>query len=200
MNNWLVNRPPPPIPAIAWGIGSSRHGEITPWPDPKGFALVGVREADQGRAEAGTWVPCVSCMSPLFDCSYLKQHEAVLFLNASPSIMESYPAKVGGLPTMLNNQPMGKVVAFLGSAETIVTNSYHGIYWGTLLGRQVVALPYSSKFYCIRFPPAYSRDGGLDWFRAARTGLTWPDALEECRAVTRAFYDRVMWFLNHEIG
>lgn len=33
-----------------------------------------------------------------------------------------------------------ETVAFLGSSEVVLTTSYHGLYWATLLGRKVVVL------------------------------------------------------------
>ncbi len=192
MNNWLQGRPPLNVPCIAWGIGSSRHGETEPWPDPHGFALVGVREWSEDRERAGLWAPCASCMSPLFDREYPIEHEAVLFVNASPSIKDRFPVAVGGLPTMGNDRPMDEIVAFLGSAEIVVTNSYHGCWFAQMLGRKVVALPYSSKFYGFRHPPAYSRDRGLDWRERAEEAMIYPVAVAECRMATRAFHRRVM--------
>ena len=192
MNNWLRGRALSSATSIAWGIGSSRHGETEPWPDPHGFALVGVREWSADREWAGLWAPCASCMSPLFDETYPVEHEAVLFVNASPSIRSRYPVAVGGLPTMDNERSMDEIVAFLGSAEVVVTDSSHGIFWGMLLGRKVVAVPYSSKFYNFRHPPAYSRDRGLDWRERAKEAMVYPAALAECRAASRKFYKRVM--------
>ena len=192
MNNWLRGRPLLPVPSIGWGIGSSRHGETEPWPDPHGFALVGAREWSEEREAAGRWAPCASCMSPLFEGTWPVKHEAVLFVNASPGIKSRYPVAVGGLPVMENDRPMAEIVAFLASAKVVVTDSYHGVYWATLLRRRVVCLPYLSKFYNFRHPPAYSRDRGLDWREVAKEALVYPAALAECRAASQAFYERVM--------
>ena len=193
MNNWLQGRPlVPNAQRIAWGIGSSRHGETEPWPDPEGFDLLGVREWTPEREAAGLWAPCASCMSPLFDHDYFVRHEAVLFLNASPSIRSRYPVAVGGLPVMENTEPLDRVIPFLASAKIVVTDSYHGIYFATLLGCRVVAVPYSSKFYSFRHPPAYSRNGGLDWRERSKDALLHLDALDVCRDASRAFYGRVM--------
>lgn len=194
MHNWLQGRAVHPAvhDYIGWGIGSSRHGETEPWPDPEGFALLGTREWTPEREAAGLWAPCASCMSPLFDEIYPVKQGAVLFLNASPSIRSRYPVALGGLPTMDNTQPMDEIVRFLATAEVVVTDSYHGVLWSTLLRRKVVVVPYSSKFYRLRHPPAYSRDRGLDWRAAAREAQVYPEALEQCRAASRAFYGRVM--------
>ncbi len=130
-------------------------------------------------------------MSPLFDEDYKVTREAVLFVNANEGIRTRFQVAVGLQPFMKNDRPMAEIVAFLGSAEVIVTDSYHGVYWGTLLGRKVVAVPYSSKFYGFRHPPAYSRNRGLDWRAEALGVRVYPDALAECRSATREFYGRV---------
>ena len=190
MMNWLRAGRFPKTKLVAWGIGSSRHGRKYPWPDPKGFALLGMREYMPEREITGTYVPCASCMSPLFDEEYQIEHEAVLFVNAGANITQRYPVTVGGLPVLENNAPIEQTVRFLASGKTVITNSYHGCYWAALLGREVVCLPYSSKFLWFKFPPAYSRNGGADWRSLPRN--TYPSALEDARSINRVFYKRVL--------
>lgn len=192
MTTWLRGRQLPRVLRIAWGIGSSRRGETEPWPDPAGFDLVGVREWTEQREAAGRWVPCVSCMSPLFDMQCPIEHEAVLFLNTSPNIKSNYPVAVGGLPTLGNNRSMAEIVEFLASAQVVITNSYHGVIWATLLGRRVICVPYSSKFFNFRHPPAYSHDRGLDWRARLDEAPEYFEALDGYRTVNQAFYLRVM--------
>jgi hypothetical protein len=154
---------------IVWGAGFTRHGKTTPGPAPKG-ALVGLRDLG-----AGEYVPCPSCMSPLFDADHEPTREAVAVLNADPRIKRKYPVRVR-VPVIENNRPMAEIVAHIGSAERVVTNSYHGAYWATLMGRKVELVgAYSSKFHGFRFPP----------------GRAWPQALAMDRAVTLGFAARV---------
>lgn len=170
MVNWLNGRRDLPACRKAiWGAGSSRHGEIEPWPDPPGFDLVGTREWSPDREAAGKWAPCVSCLSPLFDREYAVTRAAVAFVNASASIRARYPAAYGtGLPTLDNTAGMADIVAFLGSARRVTTNSYHGALWAGWLGREVEILGYSSKFVGIE------------------------PSLARARAATRRFHDRVL--------
>lgn len=190
MVNWLNGRKLPNTKLIGWGMGSSRHNTTDPWPDPQGFALLGVREWMEANERAGTYVPCVSCMHPLFDEEYEIEHEAVVFVNASDGIKSRYPVAVSGLPVMDNSRPLKEIVAFLGSAKTVITNSYHGVFWTSLLERRCICLPYSSKFYWFKYPPAYSLDGGLDW--KSLDCHVQPGVLDDCRALNRAFYERVL--------
>lgn len=170
MVNWLNSHRPSEItPKIIWGAGSSRHGQTDPWPDPEGFDLIGTREWTPEREKSGKWAPCPSCMSPLLDREYEITRERVAFVNASASIQSRYPAAYGtDLPTLDNSAPIDEIMAFLASAETVVTNSYHGAVWSQWLGRKVEVHGYSSKFH--RFNPS----------------------LEESRAATRRFYERVL--------
>lgn len=160
MVNWLNSRPVLPNgPLVLWGAGSSRHGKTEPWPDPEGFELIGTREWTPEREKAGRWAPCVSCMSPLFDEEYEITRERVAFVNASVGIRLRYPAVYDlDVPLMANDQPMADIISFLGSAETVVTNSYHGMAWASWLGRKVEVHGYSSKFH--RFNPSLDESRG----------------------------------------
>jgi hypothetical protein len=195
MTNWLMGRrevaTARQAKRIGWGIGSSRHSKVDPWPDPE-LDLTGIREWSAERQQRGEYVPCASCMHPLFDESYTVEHDAVLFTNAAANIKTRHPVGNLGLPHMENDQPIKDVLTFLGSGNVVVTNSYHGVYWGTLLRRQVVCIPYSSKFYNFKYPPAYSINHGGDWQKQATGARQFTEALEDSRAANRKFHDRVM--------
>lgn len=47
-----------------------------------------------------------------------------------------------GPDDFLTNSAMNleTAVSFLGSSEVVLTTSYHGLYWATLLGRKVIVL------------------------------------------------------------
>jgi len=92
----------------------------------------------------------------------------------------------------LNNKSnkLSEAIEFLASGETIITNSFHGTYWGLLLGRKVVCIPFSSKFYGYKAQPAYCTDG--DWRSAAKRAITYnTEYLEESRDANQKFYRKV---------
>jgi hypothetical protein len=168
---------------IAWGLGDTRHGQMHAEPAPAGFDLYGSRDDGQPGAE---WVPCASCMSPLFDAAREIRHEAVLYFN----YRRPRPAVVG-IPDNHNEIGFEDAIRFLASGAVVVTNSYHGAYWAALLGRGVVIVDaYSSKLFQFRHRPAYADSG--DWMTALGTAAKYPEALAECRAANRAFFARVM--------
>lgn len=170
---------------ICWGAGHNAHGS-----DRIGridlldrFDLVGLRDYGHGY----DWVPCVSCMDPAFDRPYPIEHEVAIYEHHTYRFSDVAPS----VPRLSNDCPdFGKVLAFLGSAETVVTTSYHGAYWATLLGRKVVvADPFSSKFGGFKHPPVIC--SSEDWRRAVPRARAYPESLAECRVANLAFADKV---------
>lgn len=169
-------------PMVAWGIGHNAHGEsrvdYSGHDYLAGFDAVGVRDV------GAPWplVPCVSCMSPLFDDDYPEEHELVVYAH------ERFPVggDTAGLPTLGNAADWPRVIRFLASARTVVTSSYHGAYWATLLGKRVVAVPFSSKFHAMPHPPTLAAPG--QWAQALTQARSHAGALAACRAANRDYY------------
>lgn len=175
---------------VAWGIGESlivdRTGAVVPpfdgpLPDYlSAFDLVGVR--DFGTAYH--WTPCASCLLPQFDAPRPPVHEIVIYEH------KRIPIPIQGFPRLTNaGDDIDAVLGFLGSAELVITNSYHGAYWATLLGRRVVAIPNMSKMYRLKHAPVLCRPES--WERAAEVAVPYPEALGECRAANLAFMEQV---------
>lgn len=139
-----------------------------------------------------SWVPCASCMDSGFDKEYEIKHDFVFYNHGDlpfhiilgiriPNPKE-YPERF-----MSNKSDnIEDVLKFLGSGETIVTNSYHGVYWGTLLKRKVICIPYSSKFWGFKHKPQYTLP--LLWQEVIKDTKIYTDALEECREANINYY------------
>lgn len=151
-------------------------------------ALMGTRDA----GVANPLVPCVTAMSPEFDKKFEITREVVFFANRGMSNNRQYvPTDIEQGAIMGNDRrPMNEIIAFLGSGELVVTSSYHGAYWATLLGRKVVAIPTSSKFYSLAHPVPLSHK--LDWRRMSKLARVYPEALEESREANTQFHASVM--------
>ena len=80
-------------------------------------------------------------------------------------------------------------IRFLASAEIVLTNAYHGMYWATLLGKKAIVFPYSSKFHGFKYPVAMSAPGA--WRSARGAAPAFPEALDECRQANLRFADKV---------
>jgi hypothetical protein len=186
---------------IAWGIGHHHdavHGHSGTiernWRssleqyqtdyDLSRFALCGLRDV----VDWAVYAPCSTCMHPVFDTPAQATQDCVLYEHGDLD-----PIAIGGLPRMSNTGParIETVAEFLASGRTVITNSYHGAYWATLLGRRVVVYePWCTKFALMRYPLVEcTRENWLA--RLSEAPLLYPEALAECRAATRAFAERV---------
>jgi hypothetical protein len=92
---------------------------------------------------------------------------------------------------MVNTEDEARIFAWLGSSETVVTNSYHGAYWATLFGRKVIVVnAYSGKF--THFHPSMQPPvvEAKDW-RTAKP-VSPEGALALCRIASLKFYEKVL--------
>ena len=175
-------------PFISWGMGHNSHDTLeVRWPQfLRRFALHGIR--DWGSPYP--WVPCASCMHPAFDLEYDVLHEVVLYEH------KDFPTGIKGLPTYNNSgTSVPDALRFLASAETVITTSYHGAFWATLLQRRVVVVDaFSTKFQMFRHPPVLA--AASDWRAALRLARSYPLALDECRRANERHYARVLEILS----
>lgn len=179
-------------PVIIWGAGvnTNHKKDQDHVPDfVQKATLVGIRDYTFMGFE---YLPCVSCMSPLFDKTYEVQHEIVCFEGNKLNL--PYPTM-----SCQEGKTMEEVIQFLGSARTIVTSSYHGMYWGVLLGKEVIVIPNegSSKFYNFPFHiPITTID---DWKFFVGKAEIHEDALKICRGHNERFAKRVSELLKIEL-
>lgn len=169
--------------AAFWGIGTNtfQTGDAY-WP---GWLfenkLVGVRDWNVKLR----WVPCASCMASEFDVTHAPEHEAVVYSNRLRVIrgLKQFPHN-DGLKTL------EEAIRFIASGRTVITNSYHGMYWGTLLSRKVVVVHDGrSCFHYTRYKPAISDVNS--WQHASSAANVYPEALAECREANMKFHEDV---------
>ena len=181
----------PNCETVLWGAGHNAWA-LTDWRKLKfeidassiPFDRVGIRDYNQGFE----WVPCASCLSPLFDmfCEISPTREVGLYVHKGTMLNKSFSARLPDKIELLSNDAdFDHVIAYLASCELVLTDSYHGAYWATLLGKKVVAFPSSSKFYSLKHPVPLCVPE--DWERFALLSVRHQDALEECRASNLKF-------------
>lgn len=178
-------------PKIGWGVGRNNplQGRGNQIQTDK-FTLLGIRDWHSGHE----WLPCVSCLSPLFDLyrGAPAQYDFVLYDHQHVRLpIEGHPR--------LNNGCMSfpQVLAFLSSGETVVTNSYHGAYWARLLGRRVVVLPFSDRLLHLRFPPIVAT--AQNYRECAKYDRPEFEALRVCRDQNLHFAERVSDLIGTEL-
>lgn len=181
---------------VLWGVG---HNSKNPRSFGKTFSynintdkfgLVGTRDLHS----PGEWVPCVSCLHPIFDQTFeLKQEIGVVFHKKTLK-KNSLTSKFQHLPCTSNTTDIDDLVHFIGSSEKIITDSYHAMYWSLLLGKKVVVIPNSSKFFDFKYQPVIS-----DFDRCiedAAKAQAYSGVLEECREINQQFANKVFEYLE----
>jgi hypothetical protein len=124
-----------------WGLGYNRHmGDNTDLPalELYRFTSLGIRH----RVEGCSLVPCASCMSELI------QYKGATELN--PGIIEHLGNLITDLPypKISNNKTMAEITGFITAHNPIITNTYHGGYWTTLIGKSLILYkPFSERHY-----------------------------------------------------
>lgn len=182
----------PAARVIAWGVGLPPVGtrdklvrEVT-----QDFALFGTRNYDR-RAQL-PFVPCASCLSPLFDQVAPPQHEVVFYLHRRKGEPVDTPQNAPILTNAM--RPPREVIDFVASGETVVTSSYHGVYWAQLLGRRVICLPYNHKFETFQHRPTMTE--AENWRSCLATAGRTAPLLEEYRALNHAFAQQALEIWN----
>ncbi|KAI8803327.1 hypothetical protein BJ742DRAFT_742981 [Cladochytrium replicatum] len=100
--------------------------------------------------------------------------------------------------TMLNSElDIVNVLEFLASAEVVITSSYHGLYWSTLLGKKVILTgAFSTKFDRFPWPPVW-HTGDLD--ADIKNAKAYPEAFEQARTLTLEFWGEVKEILRENL-
>jgi hypothetical protein len=184
-------------PRFVWGAGHNGDPELDQlykikWPKAlANYKLVGVRDYSEDGTRF-TWTPCASCMHPALTKKYSIKNDIIFFEHKKQLIK---PTEFGNeaIPRFINSgNNVDQTIELLGSANTILTNSYHGVYWGTLLGKRVIIVggAWSSKFHFFKHkvPIVGKKD---DWRDFLQHNKIYPNALEECREVTKQWWQRI---------
>lgn len=170
---------------IGWGIGVNNHKEkLITFPNYfDKFKLLGVRDYNTKY----NWVPCASCMDNFFDNS--KKH-----IVDEIGIVEHIDVPINiNLPKIKNNVSFENIINFINKFDTIISNSYHGVYWSTLLNKKVICIPFSNRFYGFKHKPTIIYD--INQWKNTKT-QRYPEALQECREANIKFYNCVVDFLS----
>ncbi|MFA6817171.1 MAG: polysaccharide pyruvyl transferase family protein [Lentisphaeria bacterium] len=172
---------------IIWGAGlnsEKREGKIIRSLNLSNMSLVGLR--DFGLPF--DFVPCPSCMLPELSYSYPKYREIGIVQHVA------YPIDDLSYERITNNVDIYTMLNFIGTSAVIVTNSYHAIYWATLMGKKVIIYnTFSTKFDNIRWKhPLYSGNLSEDILKCD----VYKDVLNDCRMRNYAFAKKVKTYID----
>lgn len=178
---------------ILWGVGHNKdyqkHSEdkikYPKW--LRMFDSVGIRDYNQEYE----WVPCASCMHPALRKTYTIRNDVIWFEHKK-QLIKSLDFGSDPIPRYINSgNNIEQTIELLGSANTIMTNSYHGAFWGTLLKKRVIVVgPWSSKFNAMKHAPTFI-EKGIYWKNIIDDIPVYDTALEECIDVTEEYWNKV---------
>ena len=169
---------------IAWGVGTRQSFALSPryFKARRLMDLVGSRDYGDTRY---TYAPCPSCMAPQFNAPPEPTHDVVFYAHAGKTagMGVTIPDHV---PSLTNEcDSLDQALTFIASGATVVSNSYHGVYWGLLMGRKVLCLPFSNKFGGYRLPPHYGTS--KNWQSEWQNAHAQPEMRDIVREATLAF-------------
>jgi hypothetical protein len=149
------------------------------------FDKVGVRDWNQTLP----WAPCASCMHPALRKSYTIKND-VIFFEHKKQLLKDFGTE--SIPRFVNSgSNIEQTIELLGSANIILTNSYHGAYWGTLLKKRVVVVgAWGAKFHAMKHS-AYLLDKNESWKEGVEQAEMHSDALSECIAKTEEYWNSI---------
>lgn len=181
---------------VLWGPGHNdpnrlKFGKSVSYNvDLNNFGLVGVRD----YSHKDQWVPCVSCLHPIFDQKFEETQEVGVLFGKKSSKNEALQKKLQHYPTSSNTTNLEDMVSFIGQSNTLVTDSYHAMYWGILMGKKILAVPTTTKFFEFKYPTVITSydDFENDFTKAT----TYSGVLEECREINNNFAKKVFDYLN----
>lgn len=181
---------------VLWGVGHNEkskenYGKVSKYNiDINKFGLVGTRDYSM----PGEFVPCVSCLHPIFDQKFDTKNEVGIVFHKDTLKKENITKKYQNFATSSNTTNLEDLIEFIGESENIITDSYHTMYWAMLMEKKVITIPNSSKFFDFKHQPIISNfDDALNHLNK---GETFSGLLEECREINLKFSEKVFNYLN----
>lgn len=132
---------------ILWAAGESHKDDIFRYTDQVPFNYLEWSSRDRDLLkDKSKYVPCVSCFhEELFKDP--QGSKTLVFTNANSAVSSKVNIKESDeLLILANDASYNTFIEKWKKCDRVITNSYHGIYWSLLSGREVSPFGYSSKF------------------------------------------------------
>lgn len=189
---------------IYWGTGIDKNiqGETINLDFLNKSSLIGIRDKNTKY----DFVPCPSCMSKLFDkySNAKKSNKIIFYLHKDYT--KSYINHIKEFPLITNSdkKTFEEIIKYLSSSDVIITNSYHGAYWGCLLNRKVIVLPWIDEkgrkwlpYKIKQIPFQYSFCENInDINNFINRDINNTEALNFARTKNKIFFNKVMNFIK----
>jgi len=182
---------------VGWGISTVQRNPYSLKYNraKKALALIGSRDWESNEGMGGyDWVPCASSQHPFFQKIPEPTHELVFYSHhaKTKTMRISVPDEIPALSN--NSASIDASLNFIASGDTVVSNSYHGVFWALLMGRKVLCIPFSNKFSHYRLPPGYATP--QNWLSRLSKSQSQPELRFLCHEATEHFYEKFLDFVS----
>jgi polysaccharide pyruvyl transferase WcaK-like protein len=195
---------------VFWGVGLDNYVKEKSYTTLDKTNIFKIATRDFYDNTSYDYVPCPSCLSALFDL-YIN-HQKIssaygLYLHRDYS--EQIENDLSNVPSLYNHEAktLNESLKFLSSRNIIITNSFHGLYWSTLLGKKVIVVPwidkegdigFSHKFKSFKYKPYFLEDWSK--YQSVSNLNNYVNALKECRDINYEMhaYVQQLWHVKHD--
>ena len=163
-----------------FGVGFNAHtdSKITIPLKLKNFREWAIR--DYQHPSQGRYVPCASCLMSGLDKKYEIRRKYGVVQHFQHNLSRKFD-----FPLIMNNAPLMDILEFIGSSEVIITNTYHAVYWATLMQKKVILdAPFSEKFNYFKYKPVLF-SGNLE--KDVANAVVYTNILPEARKLVEDF-------------
>jgi len=133
-------------------------------------------------------------MHCIFDKKYSEKQEIGIVFHKDSIKKKPLLDRLGHFPLTSNTTDLDTLISFIGKSETIVTDSYHAMYWAMLLDKKVLVVPNSSKFYDFKYQPVFTTFENFE--NDLKKAKPYSGVLQECREININFANKVFDYLN----
>lgn len=180
---------------IAWSPGFNTHTEYSETFETKicfdRFVAITVRDFTKNHGLE--YLPDVTCKLPGLKEKYIIRREFGVATH------KDYPIKGFKYDTITNECEIDEILQFIGESEIIISNSFHMIYWSTLMGKKTIcANPFSSKFHTYKYKPEYFYSD-TDILSKCVNQARMYNILDECIEANDAFFERVKGIIESRL-
>lgn len=153
--------------------------------------LVSIR--DFGYSDDFRYVPCATCMMPLFDKEYESVRDIGVVIHHRK---KNIPVELKGFDSIENIAPINDFIEFIGQSSVIITNSYHAAYWSALMKKRCVVFDQESsvKFKYLKYQPSIY-DGNME--ESIKRTVIFQEALEESRFLVKEYIEDILRLLEN---
>ena len=176
-----------------WGIGfNAHHGDKVKTEINFGkFKHLGLRDYFKKYSwDNMSYLPCSSCNLPYLQETYeIKRKAGVVFHWGMPITYPSAFINLFNVEKINNTVDISRFIKFIGESESIITNTYHCLYFSMLLNKtSILDFSFSQKFNNLKYD--YIKSG-----EDIRT-IDYTNYLQESIDLNNKFYDKLLKMEN----